>query len=238
MASSDSKNWESASSIYDFKVKDLDGNEVSLDKYKGKPAIVVNVASKCGLTPQYEGLERLQSRFADQGFTVLGLPCNQFGGQEPGDNGEIAEFCSSTYGVTFPVTEKVDVNGANRHPLFAELTGTADQQGQAGDIQWNFEKFLVSPVGDVVGRFRPTTAPESDEVVGAIESTLPRWKSVPPSEVKPGDVVRTRGEVLTVTKVESGFMGMDMTALIEDTPERWYKRPVPPGEDVEVLEQS
>ena len=120
------------------------------------------------------GLERLQERFDSQGFSVLGVPCNQFGGQEPGTAEEIETFCSSTYGVTFPMTEKVDVNGAARHALYAELTPNRDAQGNAGDIQWNFEKFLISPVGDVIARFRPQTTPESDEVVSAIEHTLPR----------------------------------------------------------------
>jgi glutathione peroxidase len=139
----------------------------------GQTTLVVNVASKCGLTPQYEGLERLQQRFADRGFTVLGVPCNQFGGQEPGSSEQIAEFCSATYGVSFPLTEKVEVNGPGRHPLYAELVDVPDAQGYTGDIRWNFEKFLVDPSGQVVARFAPTAEPESDEVVGAIEATLP-----------------------------------------------------------------
>ncbi|HLY83311.1 MAG TPA: glutathione peroxidase, partial [Acidimicrobiales bacterium] len=118
--------------------------------------------------------EHLQERYAERGFTVLGVPCNQFGGQEPGSPEEIATFCSTNYGVTFPLTEKVDVNGFQRHPLFQQLTEAADAEGKAGDIQWNFEKFLVSPTGDVVARFRPTTEPESPEVVGAIEAVLPQ----------------------------------------------------------------
>jgi glutathione peroxidase len=224
--------------IYDHTLHTLGGEPFDPSTLRGKTVLVVNVASKCGLTPQYTGLENLQARFADQGFTVLGLPCNQFGGQEPGSAEEIAEFCSTTYGVSFPITEKVDVNGRQRHPIYTELTSVPDADGKAGDIDWNFEKFVLSPVGEVVARFRPTTAPESDEVVGAIESSLPHWKSVPVSEVRAGDIVRSRGDVLSVTRVEPGFMGRpDMVALIEDTPNRWYKRPVPPGHDVEVLEQ-
>ena len=135
--------------------------------------LLVNVASKCGLTPQYEGLERLQRTYGDRGFSVLGFPCNQFAGQEPGTSDEIAEFCSATYGVSFPLFEKVDVNGGNRHPIYDELTAVPDAEGEAGDVQWNFEKFLVSPGGEIVRRFRPTVDPEAPEVVDAIEATLP-----------------------------------------------------------------
>jgi glutathione peroxidase len=138
----------------------------------GDTTLVVNVASKCGLTPQYEGLERLQERFGQRGFTVLGVPCNQFGGQEPGSAGEIAEFCSATYGVSFPMTEKVDVNGPARHPLYAELAQVPDAEGYTGDIRWNFEKFLISPAGDVVARFDPSTDPEDAKVIAAIEAQL------------------------------------------------------------------
>jgi glutathione peroxidase len=159
--------------IFAHPISSLDGKPFDLDSLDGKAVLVVNVASKCGLTPQYTGLEELQHTYADRGFTVLGVPCNQFGGQEPGTSEEISEFCSSSYGVTFPITEKVDVNGQRQHPLFAELTGKPDAAGQAGEIQWNFEKFLVSPAGEVVGRFRPTVAPDSPELVGAIESILP-----------------------------------------------------------------
>jgi glutathione peroxidase len=160
-------------SIYDTPIAALDGAPLDLTAYQGKAVLVVNVASKCGLTPQYTGLEHLQERFADQGFTVLGVPCNQFGGQEPGTAEEIQTFCSTTYGVTFPLTEKVEVNGEGRHPLYTELTAKPDREGEAGDIQWNFEKFLVSPAGEIVERFRPRTEPESDEVVAAIEAVLP-----------------------------------------------------------------
>jgi glutathione peroxidase len=159
--------------IYDVTIAGLNGEAVNLNELKSKAVLIVNVASKCGLTPQYTGLEHLQERYADLGFTVLGVPCNQFGGQEPGSPDEIAQFCSTTYGVTFPMTEKVDVNGAERHPLYQQLTETSDAEGQAGDIQWNFEKFLVAPGGDIVARFRPMTEPEAAEVTGAIEAVLP-----------------------------------------------------------------
>jgi glutathione peroxidase len=160
-------------SIYEQHIAALDGKPLDLKELEGKAVLVVNVASKCGLTPQYTGLEELQHTYADRGFTVLGVPCNQFGGQEPGTADEISEFCSTTYGVTFPITEKLEVNGQRQHPLFAELTATPDAAGDAGEIQWNFEKFLVSPAGDVVGRFRPTVAPDAEELVSAIESILP-----------------------------------------------------------------
>nr|WP_202471387.1 glutathione peroxidase [Streptomyces sp. SID8377] len=160
-------------SIYDIPLRTLTGEPASLDDHRGKALLIVNVASKCGLTPQYEGLERLQKRYADRGFTVLGFPSNQFAGQEPGTADEIATFCSATYGVSFPLYEKSDVNGDQRHPLYAALTETADAEGQAGDVQWNFEKFLVGADGQVVGRFRPRTEPEADEIVAAIEAQLP-----------------------------------------------------------------
>ena len=160
-------------SIYTHAIAALDGQSLDLEDLRGKAVLVVNVASKCGLTPQYTGLEELQHKYADRGFTVLGVPCNQFGGQEPGTAEEISTFCSSTYGVTFPITEKVDVNGQRKHPLFAELGAKADANGDAGDIQWNFEKFLVSPVGDVVGRFRPTVTPDAEELVSVLEAVLP-----------------------------------------------------------------
>jgi glutathione peroxidase len=159
--------------IYDIPISDLEGSPSSLAPYEGKAILAVNVASRCGLTPQYEGLERLQKRFGDRGFTVLGFPCNQFMGQEPGTAEEIREFCSTTYGVTFPLFEKIDVNGANRHPIYERLTAVADSEGQAGDIQWNFEKFLISPDGQRVQRFRPGVQPEDDVVIEAIEEVLP-----------------------------------------------------------------
>ncbi len=158
--------------IYDHSIHALDGSEADLSDYADKVALLVNVASKCGLTPQYEGLERLQETYGDRGFTVLGFPCNQFLGQEPGTAEEIAEFCSVTYGVSFPLFEKIEVNGDGRHPLYAELTEVADAEGAAGDIQWNFEKFLVSPDG-TIRRFRPGVEPEAPELVAAIEADLP-----------------------------------------------------------------
>ncbi|MEV8371755.1 glutathione peroxidase [Kribbella sp. NPDC056861] len=160
-------------SLYDISLKTLNGADTSLADYQGKAVLVVNVASKCGLTPQYEGLENLQKRYESRGFTVLGAPCNQFGGQEPGTNEEIESFCSMTYGVTFPMLDKLEVNGDGRHALYSELTATPDADGAAGDVQWNFEKFLVTPEGTVAARFRPQTLPESDEVVSAIEAQLP-----------------------------------------------------------------
>jgi glutathione peroxidase len=159
--------------LYDIPIETLDGQEASLADYKGKALLVVNVASKCGLTPQYEGLEKLQKTYGDKGFSVLGFPCNQFMGQEPGSPDEIAEFCSTTYGVSFPLFEKIDVNGANRHAIYTELTKKEDAEGSAGDIQWNFEKFLVSPSGNVVARFRPRTEPEDPAIVDAIKANLP-----------------------------------------------------------------
>ena len=128
---------------------------------------------KCGLTPQYTSLEELQKRYGDRGFSVVGFPCNQFGAQEPGTAEEIQTFCSTNYGVTFPLFEKIDVNGDTRHPLYAELTSVADAEGNAGDIQWNFEKFVVSPSGNVVARFRPQTVPDDPAVIGTIEANLP-----------------------------------------------------------------
>jgi glutathione peroxidase len=159
--------------IYNKSIASLDGSPFDLSDFEGKTTLIVNVASKCGLTPQYEGLEKLHEQYKDQGFSVLGVPCNQFGAQEPGSPDEIATFCSTTYGVTFPMTEKVDVNGDGRHPLYGELTAHADAEGHAGDIQWNFEKFLVSPQGDVIARFRPLVTPDAPELVEAIEANLP-----------------------------------------------------------------
>ncbi|MES9607338.1 glutathione peroxidase [Actinomadura sp. NPDC048032] len=160
-------------SVFDVEIEGLRGGPADLEQYRGKAVLVVNVASKCGLTPQYSGLERLQETYAGRGFTVLGVPCNQFMGQEPGSSEEIAEFCSATYGVTFPMTEKVEVNGEGRHPLYRELVGVPDGEGHTGDIRWNFEKFLIAPDGAVAARFAPQTEPESAEVVTAIERALP-----------------------------------------------------------------
>ncbi|UOZ10606.1 MULTISPECIES: glutathione peroxidase [unclassified Amycolatopsis] len=159
--------------IHEIPVKTLDGQDSSLGSLAGKALLVVNVASKCGLTPQYSGLERLQERFGAQGFSVVGFPCNQFAGQEPGSADEIQTFCSTTYGVTFPLFEKIDVNGDDRHPLYSELTKTEDAEGASGDVQWNFEKFLVGADGEVLARFRPRTEPEDEAVVKAIEAALP-----------------------------------------------------------------
>ncbi|MFF5565275.1 glutathione peroxidase [Streptomyces sp. NPDC012623] len=159
--------------LYDIPLRTLTGEPTSLAAYAGKAVLIVNVASKCGLTPQYAGLERLQQTYADRGFTVLGVPSNQFAGQEPGSAEEIRTFCSTTYGVSFPLLEKTDVNGEDRHPLYAELTRAADAEGAAGEVQWNFEKFLLSPEGEVVARIRPRTEPEAPEVVAAIEAQLP-----------------------------------------------------------------
>jgi glutathione peroxidase len=160
------------SSPLDVGIGSLKGGPADLAQYAGQAVLVVNVASKCGLTPQYTGLEKLQEQYAERGFTVLGVPCNQFLGQEPGSADEIAEFCSATYGVTFPMTEKVEVNGEGRHPLYERLVGFADAEGHSGDIRWNFEKFLIGRDGSVVARFSPQTEPEAAEVVAAIEGAL------------------------------------------------------------------
>jgi glutathione peroxidase len=160
-------------SLTDIALTTLDGQPTALANYADRAILLVNVASKCGLTPQYTALEKLAQDYGERGLTVIGVPCNQFMGQEPGSAEEIAEFCSSTYGVTFPLLEKTDVNGADRHPLYAELTQSADSDGEAGDIQWNFEKFLLAPGGEVVNRFRPRTEPDAPEVISAIEAVLP-----------------------------------------------------------------
>ena len=161
------------SSLYDIPIRTLQGEETTLAEHKGKTLLVVNVASKCGLTPQYEGLEKLHEQYKDRGFSVIGVPCNQFGKQEPGSPEEIETFCSTTYGVTFPMTEKVDVNGPDRHPLYDLLVGVADNKGHTGDIQWNFEKFVISPEGEIVARFNPVTKPEDSRLVEVIEQNLP-----------------------------------------------------------------
>jgi glutathione peroxidase len=150
----------------------LDGKTTTLGELSAGATLVVNVASKCGLTPQYSGLEKLAKEYGDRGLTVVGVPCNQFMGQEPGTAEEIQTFCSSTYGVTFPLLAKTDVNGADRHPLYSELTKAADAEGDAGDIQWNFEKFLIAPGGEVANRFRPRTEPDAPDVIAAIEAVL------------------------------------------------------------------
>ena len=158
--------------IPDIPLRTLSGEPTTLGALSRKALLVVNVASRCGSTPQYAGLEKLHEQYADRGFAVVGFPCNQFGGQEPGTAEEIAEFCSTTYGVTFPMFEKTEVNGAGRHPLFAELTEAADADGKAGPIRWNFEKFLVAGDGRVLARFRTPTQPDSPELVAAVEASL------------------------------------------------------------------
>ena len=158
--------------VHEIDLQTLSGDPATLGDYAGSAILVVNVASQCGLTPQYEGLQRLHDRFSERGFTVAGFPCNQFGDQEPGTPQEISEFCSVNYGVTFPLFAKIDVNGPGRHPLYAELTELADTDGEAGDIQWNFEKFLIGRDGKVLARFRPLTEPEAPEVIRAIEASL------------------------------------------------------------------
>ena len=158
--------------IYDSEIAALDGTPNVLADLDGKVTLVVNVASKCGLTPQYTQLEQIHEQYADRGFSVLGVPCNQFMEQEPGNADEIATFCSTTYGVTFPLTEKIEVNGDGRHPLYAQLEETADAEGHTGDIRWNFEKFLVGGDGQVIERFAPTVVPDDPAIISAIESAL------------------------------------------------------------------
>ncbi len=160
-------------SILDLKISRLDGTPTTLGEITdGRPALIVNVASKCGLTPQYSTLEEVHERFAPRGFTVVGVPCNQFLGQEPGSAEEIAEFCSSTYGVTFPLTEKVDVNGEDRHPIFAELSLVPVAGGDPGDVSWNFEKFVIEADGTPTARFAPNIEPDDPRVLEAIEYVL------------------------------------------------------------------
>ncbi|MDI6527108.1 glutathione peroxidase [Pseudomonas otitidis] len=158
------------SAFHDLKLRALDGQELPLAPYKGKVVLVVNVASRCGLTPQYAGLEKLHQQFQDRGFSVLGVPCNQFAAQEPGSEDEIREFCTLNYGVTFPLGSKMDVNGASRHPLYRLLAGEGAEF--PGDITWNFEKFLVGKDGRVLARFSPRTPPEDPALVAAIEKAL------------------------------------------------------------------
>ena len=159
-----------AGSIHDIAVKDIDGKDTTLGAYKGKVLLVVNVASKCGLTPQYKALEATHEKYKDKSFSVLGFPCNQFAGQEPGTNEEIKQFCSSKYNVTFPLFDKIDVNGAKRHPLYVALAGK--ESPFPGDIKWNFGKFLIGKDGKIIKRFEPRTAPDAPEVVQAIEAAL------------------------------------------------------------------
>ena len=156
--------------IHDITVKDINGKDSSLKPYKGKVLLIVNVASKCGLTPQYKALEAIHEKYKDKGFSVLGFPCNQFAGQEPGTNEEIKQFCSTKYNVTFPLFDKVDVNGANRHALYVALAGK--DSPFPGDIKWNFGKFLIGRDGQIIKRFEPRTTPDSPEVTTAIEAAL------------------------------------------------------------------
>ncbi len=157
--------------IRDIELTTIDGRKTSLAEYQDRVVMVVNVASKCGLTPQYSKLERLQEQYGPRGFTVLGFPCNQFAGQEPGSAEEIQAFCSSTYGVTFPLMEKTRVNGKQRHPLYETLTAVKDDEGTAGPVKWNFEKFVIAPDG-AIQRFRPMTRPDDARVIDAIETGL------------------------------------------------------------------
>ena len=160
----------SAQSLYEIKLKDIDGKDTTLAAYKGKTVLIVNVASKCGYTKQYAGLEATYQKYKDQGFAVLGFPCNQFGGQEPGTNEEIKQFCSSKYNVTFPLFDKLEVNGANRHPLYVTLAGK--DSPFPGDIKWNFNKFLVGKDGKIVKRFDSKVTPDSEELTKAVEAAL------------------------------------------------------------------
>lgn len=160
-------------SILDAPIARLDGTPATLgDITAGRPALLVNVASQCGLTPQYTGLEQLQERYGDAGFTVVGLPCNQFYGQEPGSAEDIEEFCSETYGVTFPMTEKIEVNGEDRHQIYERLVETPNEKGRAGDVTWNFEKFLVDGRGQVVARFSPKVEPDDPQLVAALQALV------------------------------------------------------------------
>lgn len=159
-----------AAGLYDIPLKDIDGHETSLKSYRGKVLLVVNVASKCGLTPQYSALQSLYTKYKDQGLVVLGFPCNQFAGQEPGTNEEIKQFCSSKYDVSFPLFDKIDVNGPKRHPLYTALAGA--ESPFPGDIKWNFNKFLIGRDGKILKRFEPQTKPDSPEVIKAIETAL------------------------------------------------------------------
>jgi len=159
-----------AQSLYDIKLKDIDGKDTTLAAYKGKAVLIVNVASKCGYTKQYSGLEATYQKYKDQGLVILGFPCNQFGAQEPGTNEEIKQFCSSKYSVTFPLFDKIDVNGGNRHPLYVALAGK--DSPFPGDIKWNFNKFLVGKDGKILKRFESKVTPDSEELTKAVEAAL------------------------------------------------------------------
>lgn len=172
VAIADDKKEGDTPAVLNFKMKGLDGKEVDLSKYEGKVVMIVNVASQCGLTPQYKALQDLQETYKDKGLVVLGFPCNQFGEQEPGSATEIREFCTKNYGVTFDLFSKIDVNGENAAPLYKFLTSEETNPGKSGKIGWNFEKFLVSRDGKVVARFEPKVAPDSDDVVKAVETEI------------------------------------------------------------------
>jgi len=229
-------------SSYDFTLPGIDDSPIVLDRFRGATTLIVNVASACGLATQYAALQELHDRFADRGFSVIGVPCNQFGEQEPGGEDEIVAFCSGSYGVTFPLTRKVEVNGVHRHPLYAHLTQSTDGDGIDGEIRWNFEKFVVGPEGQVVGRFHPFVTPDADEVVETIERTLAaggvaEWEPATAADVRPGDRVRlTNGTVVNVTRIESDFLGNEgLVGLFEDSPVRWLARPLRGDVAVEVL---
>ncbi len=164
---------DSNGTLYDIPVTTIDGRETTLAEWAGHVLLIVNVASECGLTEQYRALQELQEEFAMRGFFVLGFPCNQFGGQEPGTEEQIADFCDANYGVTFPLFAKIDVNGESAHPLYRRLTQVADADGEAGDVAWNFEKFVIDDSGEIVGRFRPRTEPDDDAIIDLIEEHLP-----------------------------------------------------------------
>lgn len=164
---------DSNGTLYDIPVTTIDGRETTLAEWAGHVLLIVNVASECGLTEQYRALQGLQEEFAMRGFFVLGFPCNQFGGQEPGTEEQIADFCDANYGVTFPLFAKIDVNGESAHPLYRRLTQVADADGEAGDVAWNFEKFVIDDSGEIVGRFRPRTEPDDDAIIDLIEEHLP-----------------------------------------------------------------
>ena len=158
--------------LYDFSLKTIDGTERALGDYRGKALLIVNVASRCGLTPQYAELQKLHAEYASHGFAVLGFPCNQFGGQEPGSDGEVKAFCATSYGVTFPMFSKIDVNGHGRAPLYGWLTGQATKPDGPGDIKWNFAKFVVDRAGSVIARFEPATSPSAPELRTAIQNAI------------------------------------------------------------------
>lgn len=160
-------------SVHEFSHPSIDGVDTSLAQFAGKALLIVNVASQCGLTPHYAGLQALHERYASRGFAVLGFPCNQFGAQEPGTEQQIKQFCETRFGVTFPMFAKLDVNGPDRHPLYAWLTSQASKPDGSGDIGWNFAKFVVSPTGELVARFAPTVTPEDPALIAAIEGALP-----------------------------------------------------------------